>query len=287
MLDLFTPYRGVNGPAAWGSSRYAHVVASKPKLYVILGSHACRTGMLLMEHKGIEYRPVELPTGLHPFLVRLRGFAGNPAPFRHVDDDRPHRMLAMADRFGTVPALLIDGQRVQTNRKIARFLDRVHPDPPLFPSDPDQRRAIEEAERWGDEVFQMVARRLVLAARLGGRDTLINRADDGRLGPLLFRSQRLRLFATQGIARFFGVDAAAVKELPAALPGMLDRIDGWIDAGVLNGNELNAADFMIAPSVALLTYRHDLRAEIERRPVIRLVDRLLPEPSSVPQPIAA
>jgi hypothetical protein len=37
----------------------------KPKLYVILGSHACRTGMLKLEHKGIDYERVELPAGLH------------------------------------------------------------------------------------------------------------------------------------------------------------------------------------------------------------------------------
>jgi hypothetical protein len=44
------------------------------KLYVILGSHACRTGMLMLEHKGIEYKRVQLPTGLHPLALRLRGF---------------------------------------------------------------------------------------------------------------------------------------------------------------------------------------------------------------------
>ena len=100
------------------------------KLYVILGSHACRTGMLMLEHKGIEYELVELPTGLHPFALRLRGFAGNPAPFRRLDDRRP-RMLGTADRMGTVPALLIDGQRVKGNRDIARFLEELRPDPPL------------------------------------------------------------------------------------------------------------------------------------------------------------
>ena len=51
-------------------------MASPTKLYVILGSHACRTGMLMLEHKGIEYERVELPTGLHPFLLPLRGFRG-------------------------------------------------------------------------------------------------------------------------------------------------------------------------------------------------------------------
>ena len=62
---------------------------------------------------------------------------------------------------------------------------------------------------------------------------------------------------------------------------MLDRVDSWIADGVLGGEQLNAADFMIAPSLALLCYRRDLRGELERRPLIRLVDRLLPEPDAV------
>ena len=59
---------------------------------------------------------------------------------------------------------------------------------------------------------------------------------------------------------------------------MLDRVDEWVAAGVLGGGELNAADFMIAPSLALLSYRGDLAAEIKARPCGALLDRLLPEP---------
>lgn len=262
---------------------YAHL-PMEAKLYVILGSHACRTGMLMLEHKGIPYEQVELPTGLHPFLLRLHGFGGNPSAFRSLDDDRPHRMLGTIDRFGTVPSLNIDGQRVKTNREIARYLEQLRPDPPIFPSDPDQRRAVEEAERWGDEVFQMVARRLVLTAGLHDRDGLANRGNEGRLGPLLIRSEQMRYIAARFIARFiFAGDALAEAELIRALPAMLDRIDGWIESGVLNGEALNAADFMIAPSYALLTYRHDLRAEVEGRPAMRLVDRLLPDPTAAQQ----
>jgi glutathione S-transferase len=251
------------------------------KLYVILGSHACRAGMLMVDHKGIDYRVVELPTAFHPFALRVRGIAGNPAPFRELDG-RPHRMLGMADRFGTVPTLVVDGQQVKTNREIARFLDRLRPDPPLFPADADRRRAVEEAERWGDEVFQMAARRTTLAASLHGRDALVNRADDGRLGPLLWRNQTMRLMGARLLAfSVFGVNKRAEAELQATLPGQLDRIDGWIADGTLNGDELYAADFMIAPSLALLCYRRDIRPEIERRPAIRLVDRVLPEPVSL------
>jgi glutathione S-transferase len=250
--------------------------AEDPTLYVIPGSHACRTGMLMLEHKGIAYRRVDLHTGLHPLSVRLRGFAGHRTPIRRVDG-QTHTWLAMLDRAGTVPALRFAGQRIQTNREIGRFLDRVQPEPPLFPSDREHREAVEEAERWGDEVLQMAARRLGLAAAAHGLDALHNRGNDGRLGPLLARSEAARVFASRGAGFSFRANRDNERELLSTLPEMLDRVDAWVQAGVLDGEALNVADFTIAPSVALLTYRHDLRAEIEARPVGALIDRVLPE----------
>ena len=250
------------------------------KLYVILGSHACRAGMLMLDHKGIRYRAVNLPTGLHPLLLSLRGFTSSPVR-RRVGGRRPSA-LAMADRLGTVPALRQDGDRVQTNREIARFLDRLQADPPLFPADPERRQLVEEAERWGDEVLQMTARRLALAASLHGRDRMFDRANDGRLGPLLWRNETVRIVGTGLLARLvFRANRATEPELLASLPGMLDRVDGWIDAGVLNGADLNAADFTIAPSLALLSYRRDLRPQVEGRPAAELVERVLPEPAGM------
>ena len=38
--------------------------------------------------------------------------------------------------------------------QISRVLDEPVPDPPLFPSDPKQRAAVEEAERWGEAELQ-------------------------------------------------------------------------------------------------------------------------------------
>jgi hypothetical protein len=38
---------------------------------------------------------------------------------------------------------------------------------------------------------------------------------------------------------------------------------------------------MIAPSLALLCYVRDLRGELDGRPAMRLVDRVLPEPTPV------
>ena len=44
------------------------------KLYVIPGSHACRSAMLMLEHKQLPYRRVDIVTLLHPVVVRLHGF---------------------------------------------------------------------------------------------------------------------------------------------------------------------------------------------------------------------
>jgi glutathione S-transferase len=67
----------------------------------------------------------------------------------------------------------------------------------------------------------------------------------------------------------------------AELPALLDRIDAWIADGVLGGAQLNAADFMVAPSLALILYRPDVMPIFEGRPALELVDRLLPEPAYV------
>jgi glutathione S-transferase len=224
------------------------------RLYVIPGSHAARTGILMLEHKGVDYDLRELPAGMQRVL-RLRGFPG-----------------------GTVPAVVWeDGRKVQTNLAIARFLDEVRPDPPLFPADPERRAAVEEVERWVDETFQMEARRLGLA---GALDAPAGYGDDGRMGPLLWKRTWARRLLVRGPMRLFKVNRDSERRLLERLPAHLDRIDGWIEPGVLNGPELTAADYAVAANVALLTYRDDLRREVAQRPVGRLVDRVLPEPGA-------
>jgi glutathione S-transferase len=256
------------------------VNASHPEatLYGILGSHACKTGELLLEHKRIPYRRVDLPTVFHAGLIRLRGFPGS-APRRLGEHERRTWAVRIGDRLGTVPAVRYGQQRWQTNREIARRLDEVEPEPALYPADPEQRAEVEAAELWGDDVFQMVARRLVLAAVVHGPDALYDRARDGRLGTLLWHHDNVRFAGTRMLARFaWKANVDSERGLLDGLPPMLDRIDAWIDAGVLNGEELNAADFMLLTSLALLAYRRDLRDEIESRPGGELMDRVLPEP---------
>jgi glutathione S-transferase len=246
------------------------------KLYVIPGSHACRSGMLMLEHKGVPYRRVDLVTLTHPMAVRFFGFdAGG-----ETRDAAGRRTLGirLGDLLGTVPALAADGERVSTNHQIARFLDARHPEPALFPADPERRRKVEEAEAWANEELQMLARRMALAWAVRDPNEASRASGDGRLGYLLYRQELLRRLVIPQIGRvIFASGASADREMVARLPAMLDRIDAWIAEGVLGGSEPNAADFMVAPSLALILYRPDMLPLFEGRPALDLVSTLLPE----------
>ncbi len=248
------------------------------KLYVIPGSHACRSAMLMLEHKQVPYRRVDFVTLLHPVLARAHGFdAGGQT--RRVGGHRPLGMR-IADSLATVPGLAVDGKRISTNFQIARFLDDRHPEPPLLPSDSTRRSAVEAAERWANDVLQMEARRIVTAAIRNDPSTASRLCADGRLGHLLYKhATARRLILPTLVASAFAPAPRTERKLLAELPAMLDRIDGWISDGVLGGEELNVADFMVAPSLALILYRPDVRPVFEGRPALRLVDRLLPEPA--------
>ena len=223
-------------------------------LYTIPGSHACRATILMLEHKGMSWRERVMPPGIQTATMQLRGFPGR-----------------------TVPAIRSDGERVQTNREIARFLDRVRPEPPLVPA--EREAEVEEAEAFIDGMLQPLARRLTLAAGRRDLSRLANHADSGRLGVILAPSRWRRRFAIWGAHRYFGIHGRVESLDLAALPGVLDHVDSLVSAGTLNGAELNAADFQAAPCLALIGYRLDVRDIVASRPSWALVERLLPEPA--------
>ena len=89
---------------------------AEAKLYVIPGSHPSRSAMLMLERKGIPYKRVDLIPVVSKGVLKAQRFDGI-----------------------TVPALKLDGRRVQGSREIARELDHVQPEPPLLPADPEKR----------------------------------------------------------------------------------------------------------------------------------------------------
>jgi glutathione S-transferase len=230
------------------------------KLYVVQASHPCWAVKRALELKGIEYKRVEWPPTLHVPLQRLRFSQG------------------------TVPGLVIDGEKVIGSRTIMHRLDELRPDPPLYPAEPEERPRVEEADRWGDEVLQALARRLTWwtlrrrasAAPSYGRDSQLPLPDFAAVAatPLIARIEW----------RINDVSDKAIERDLRELPGDLDRIDGWIGDGTLAGKPTpNAADLQIGSSLALLNTIADVRPMLSRRPALDLAKSEFPEfPGEMP-----
>ncbi|MDQ3934851.1 MAG: glutathione S-transferase N-terminal domain-containing protein [Actinomycetota bacterium] len=201
---------------------------------------------LMLERKGIPYETKDLVPGLHRLQVRLAGFPG-----------------------ARVPALKIDGRKVQGSLSISRALEELRPDPPLLPTP-----AVEEAEAWGEAVLQPVTGRIFHWAL--GRDPELREWLARESG---VPAARALARITGPVARAFdrsATDEAIQRDL-AELPGMLDHVDELIAAGTIGTDEPNAADFQIATTVREILSLGDLRALAEGRPAAELAHRILPE----------
>jgi glutathione S-transferase len=223
------------------------------RLYVVHGSHPCATVERALELKRIAYRRVELPPAVHAPIQKLR--------------------------FGrrTVPGIRLDGEKVIGSRAILRRLEEVAPEPPLLPRDPALRARVEEAERWGDEVFQPLGRRLVWAAMRRSPAAMVSYSEHSRIplpDPLVRISAPLIVRAEIALNQ---VTEEAVRADLAALPRHLDRIDGWLAESLLGDDSPNVADLQIASTTRLLVTLDDLRALVEERPAGRLALRLFPD----------
>jgi glutathione S-transferase len=224
------------------------------RLYGVSFSYPSLAARLMLQHKGIEHEWVELPPGGHPFCLRLAGFPG-----------------------GTVPGLRLDGRRVVGSRCISRLLDEVEPEPPLFPADPARRRAVEEAEEWGDTVLQPMPRRLLRWAFRYDPDArvAIVRAVGGHRPEIVarFMGPVAAFLARREDAR----SSERVRADWAALPGHLDHVDQLIADGVIGTPEPNAADFQIAPTLRAMLAFEDYEPLVTGRPIEQLARRIMPD----------
>ena len=230
------------------------------KLYVIPGSHPSRTVMRMLELKGIEYKRVDLMPVISRGALRLMGFPGV-----------------------TIPALKIDGRKITGSREIAKELDRVQPEPPLYPADPAELAAVDQAEAWGETTLQYAARRVLWNALKRDRAPLASFSEGAKLGIPISLAVKTAAPIVAMEVRINEATDDRVREDLAALPGMLQRIDDWIAEGVLGGEHPNAADLQIATSLHLLMTLDDVRPALEQRPAGELALRVAPEyPGRVP-----
>jgi glutathione S-transferase len=230
-------------------------------LYALPASHPCAAIEVALRLKGVEYRRVDMI----PVVAKLQQWR----------------------RFGgfTVPGVEFeDGEKVLGSREIVRSLEHRAIEPHLLPVDGRERRTVEEAELWGDQVLQPLARRIVWAAlrrRSGAMMSYGEKADLPVPRPLARMSAPL--IATLA-GRFNGATDGAVRADLINLDFHLDRADHWVKTGAIGGTEHpNAGDLQVGSGLALLLTVEDLRGRIEGRVSADVARRWFPDyPGSMP-----
>jgi glutathione S-transferase len=223
------------------------------RLYVIPASHPATAAALMLDHKGIAYKRTDLMPVVSKAALRAFGFPGT-----------------------TVPALKIEREKIQGSLPISRALDRLHPEKPLFPADPEKRAAVEEAERFGDEELQHPLRQLLWWCFHQDRELMRSYSEGAHMGVPLGLAIKTGGPLVALAARFNEATDENARAALAALPAMLDRVDAYIADGTIGGEAPNAADFQLATCIGVANTLDDLKPLIEPRPAGELMRRIVP-----------
>jgi glutathione S-transferase len=216
------------------------------------GSHPTRAAELMLRHKGVAYRRIDLANGSQKFLLPLLRF-----------------------RSATVPVLRLDGRRISGTMRIARALDALYPDRPLFPE--ADRTTIEGAEAWADAALQDGIRQLARWVAVRDAESMASYLDGARLGVPPELVKRTLPALRPVVNTQMRVTDETARACALALPGQLDRVDALLAEGVIGGEQPNAADFQVATSVRLAMTADQLREHIAARPAGAHALRLCPE----------
>jgi glutathione S-transferase len=229
------------------------LLAMALKLYVVHGSHPCAAVEKALQLKGLQYSVQEWPPPLHA-AVQLVLFGRR-----------------------TVPALRNGDEKLVGSREIMRRVDEMAPEPRLYPAASEQRARVEEAERWGDEEFQQVARDLIWAGLLHRSGALVSYSRRSRL-PLPTVAIRISaplIALTERYLNHTNLDVA--KRRLEALPKQMDQIEDWIADGTIGDPaHPNAADLQILSTVALLATVVDAGEALAGRRAVVLARELFP-----------
>jgi glutathione S-transferase len=228
---------------------------STARLYGLGHSHPVLAARLALELSEIQFEHRDLFPGLHGIVVRAKGFAG-----------------------WTVPALVLEGRKVQGSLAIARELHRVAPDAGLFPRNHERRRLVEQAERFGHDELQPMARRVFrwAAAHDNAVRAWMARYVIHAPAPTLIGCafQPATVYFSRVISN--ATDAQTRADL-ARLPELMDRVDALLEQGTIGRAAPNAADLQIFSSIRLLIAHEDLRAAIAPRPCGKAALQLIPD----------
>ena len=198
-----------------------------PVLWHLKVSHYNEKARWALDYKGVPHRRRAVDAGFHqPVARKLTGGS-------------------------TFPVLVLDGQAIGDSTEIIAELERRHPDPPLYPADPDARRRALELEDFFDEELGPHTRLLVLHHVLPDRELA-----RGMFAPDLGAARRLVGRATFPMVRRrviadFGIDDLSVQLAYQKVRAAGARFRAELEpSGYLVGDAFGVADLTLAALVA-------------------------------------
>jgi glutathione S-transferase len=169
---------------------------------------------------------------------------------------RPGRHVAKAKRLcggTTFPVLVLDGRAIGDSTAIIAALEERHPEPPLYPAEPDARRRALALEDYFDEELGPYDRTLVFSHVLDDPDLLL-----GMLIPGISRAERLTARAAYPAIRrrvtgAVGIDDSSVEVAWRKLHAACARFQAELQpSGYLLGDGFTVADLTLAALLAPL-----------------------------------
>ncbi len=199
---------------------------SLPTLWQIDVSHYSEKARWALAWKGVEHR------------------CHSPVPGAHMV------VAAWLTRGGqvTFPVLSIDGERIGDSTAIIAALEERYPEPPLYPSDPEQQRRALELEDFFDDELGPHIRHLAWHELRNDRERFTELMKQTAPGPLARMPKAAAAYARVFTAlRFRAGSAKQAERSRAKVLAALDRLEAELgDGDYLVGDSFTVADLTAA-----------------------------------------
>jgi glutathione S-transferase len=153
----------------------------------------------------------------------------------------------------SLPILEIDGRVLVDSTAIIAEIERLRPEPPLYPADPTDRARALALEDYFDEEVAPDLRRLFWSCYLHRPADCARMATDGRGTFARLTWRALFPFARPLFRRQIGTDPGRVANARARLAGFFDRLESEVrPSGYLAGEAFSIADLAVAAVMTAL-----------------------------------
>jgi glutathione S-transferase len=148
----------------------------------------------------------------------------------------------------TLPVLALDGRRIGDSTAIIAALEERYPDPPLYPTDPDERRRALDLEDWFDENLGPYIRRFVFHEARRDREQFAELAAEAAPAPMARFKRSTAIYSRAFTALRFGAGSdAASRRARDRVAVAFDRLESELGANeYLVGERFTVADLTAA-----------------------------------------